>query len=174
VAGQDASGKHICRNLVTNHERFRTRSINATSRRLAGTESTAMALKQATLRGLKGIVNTKCEAASVDLYSFRQARRESGFANLACQARRSSLDLLARSLSQRVLWAEAHAHSSFRRIIALMAGFFGPPANQHSSFENAQHLVALGCFFPSRDPRPVSLHRIDRQENVSAYLGLLA
>jgi hypothetical protein len=35
------------------------------------------------------------------------------------------------------------------------------------------NLVALGCVFPSRNPGHVSLHRIDRQENVSAYLGLL-
>jgi hypothetical protein len=43
----------------------------------------------------------------------------------------ASLDLLAAAYQQRVLWAEAHADSSFRRIIAMMAGFFGPPANQH-------------------------------------------
>jgi len=145
------------------------RSINAMSRRLAGAESTA-----STLRGLRRC-QCEFEAASVDLFcSFRQSRWESGFANLVCQARRSSLDLLVAAYQQRVLWAAAHADSKLPANHSNDGGVFWPSSKSAPpSYENAQHLVALGCFFPSRDPGHVSLHRIDRQENVRAYLGLL-
>src|ERR1700722_3518527 len=94
-------------------------------RRLGGSQGRSQL--RATLRGLKRC-QYECEAASVDLCSFRQSRWGSGFENLAFQARRSSLDLLAAAYQQRVLWAEAHADSKLPTNHSKDGGVFWPPS----------------------------------------------
>src|SRR5277367_863515 len=91
---------------------------------LAGAESTA-----STLRGLRRC-QYEFEAASVDLLLLPPVEMGKWICKSCLSGEGASLDLLAAAYQQRVLWAEAHADSSFRRIIAMMAGFFGPPANQ--------------------------------------------
>lgn len=83
--------------------------------------------------------------------------------------------MLAAAYQQRVLWAEAHADSKLPANHSNEGGVFGPSnKSEPPSYGECPTFSWPGMpFSPLAIPDMLACIDIDRQENVSAYLGLL-